>query len=308
MRGEIFSHPFYIYFKRGFMKALVLSGGGIGGSYQAGALKYLIEEKNLSFDIICGSSVGAINGSFLAQYKKEDEKQAISDLIDFWLKLKQKNVYKNWFPFGRFQIWKQGLYNTKPLEDLIGKVINKDKLKASGRRLSIGTVSVSTGEYKTYNEYSKSILRAIVASSSFPLFFPPYKVEDDYEFDAGIREYIPLKQAIDLGATEIYIISTDTNKLNYNNPEKLNILEITKRFILTMSDEVITNDLKVLNDINIKVARGYVCNKRVIKCHLLKPDKQLTDDTLKFDKLTIMKLIKQGYVEAFTKFEYEINV
>jgi NTE family protein len=51
------------------MKALILSGGGARGAYEAGAVRALLEHE--SFDIICGSSVGAINGTLVAQDEAE---------------------------------------------------------------------------------------------------------------------------------------------------------------------------------------------------------------------------------------------
>lgn len=55
------------------MKALVLSGGGGKGSYQAGAIKYLLGERRENYDIITGTSVGALNGSFLSMYSTGKE-------------------------------------------------------------------------------------------------------------------------------------------------------------------------------------------------------------------------------------------
>ena len=48
------------------MKALVLSGGGAKGSYQLGVWKAL-RELNIKFDIITGTSVGALNGALIVQ-------------------------------------------------------------------------------------------------------------------------------------------------------------------------------------------------------------------------------------------------
>ena len=48
------------------MKALVLSGGGAKGSYQIGVWKAL-RELNIHFDIITGTSSGALNGALMTQ-------------------------------------------------------------------------------------------------------------------------------------------------------------------------------------------------------------------------------------------------
>ena len=49
------------------MRALVLSGGGAKGAYEAGVVVTLIDEFKENFDIICGTSIGAINASLVAQ-------------------------------------------------------------------------------------------------------------------------------------------------------------------------------------------------------------------------------------------------
>jgi len=50
------------------VKALVLSGGGALGAFEAGAIQTL-RDSGTEFDVICGSSIGAINASFVAQDK-----------------------------------------------------------------------------------------------------------------------------------------------------------------------------------------------------------------------------------------------
>jgi len=46
--------------------ALVLSGGGARGAYEAGVVSQLYDQGE-EFDIICGTSIGAINGALIAQ-------------------------------------------------------------------------------------------------------------------------------------------------------------------------------------------------------------------------------------------------
>ena len=48
------------------MKAIVLSGGGSKGSYQIGAWKALRKLK-INYDIVTGTSVGALNGALMVQ-------------------------------------------------------------------------------------------------------------------------------------------------------------------------------------------------------------------------------------------------
>jgi len=67
------------------MRALVLSGGGAAGAYQAGAVTALV--RRVSYDIICGTSIGAINGAVVAQNK-------IDDLAHIWHTIASKRVIR----------------------------------------------------------------------------------------------------------------------------------------------------------------------------------------------------------------------
>jgi NTE family protein len=69
--------------------ALVLAGGGARGAYEAGVMKYILEElPKLSetqtfFNIFSGTSIGALNSCFLAAHADHPAKAA-KELIDYW--------------------------------------------------------------------------------------------------------------------------------------------------------------------------------------------------------------------------------
>lgn len=75
-------------------RALVLQGGGSLGAYEAGvynALYYWInKETNTSgqsnniFDIIAGTSIGAINAAFLVSYVTKKRKEENKNIKESW--------------------------------------------------------------------------------------------------------------------------------------------------------------------------------------------------------------------------------
>lgn len=78
--------------------ALVLSGGGARGAYEAGIIHYIRTQLPKSkairpFDILCGSSVGAINASFLAATSHNLEYQG-KNVYHLWTQLNQDDIYK----------------------------------------------------------------------------------------------------------------------------------------------------------------------------------------------------------------------
>jgi NTE family protein len=74
--------------------ALVLSGGGARGAYQAGVIRCLARLlPELSFSIITGVSAGAINTTFLASHPGTLE-EAAADLCGLWGALRVEDIFR----------------------------------------------------------------------------------------------------------------------------------------------------------------------------------------------------------------------
>jgi len=77
---------------------LVLSGGGARGAYEAGVLSYLLDNvpartgKPVRFDIITGSSVGAIHACYLAA--TQGEPGAAARLLNIWESLSFESIFE----------------------------------------------------------------------------------------------------------------------------------------------------------------------------------------------------------------------
>src|SRR5690349_24559611 len=61
---------------------LILQGGGSLGAYECGVYKAL-HKHGIKFDIVAGTSIGAVNATIIAGSKNDPGK----DLEDFWLDL-----------------------------------------------------------------------------------------------------------------------------------------------------------------------------------------------------------------------------
>ena len=72
---------------------LVLAGGGARGGYEIGALKAL-EELGFKYDVITGTSVGAIN-AFMLLSNKKDVLFEMWDTIDYEAVVDHKYTWKN---------------------------------------------------------------------------------------------------------------------------------------------------------------------------------------------------------------------
>src|ERR671913_113024 len=100
------------------MRALVLQGGGAIGAFQAGAFKALYEKITREdrengndgrplFDIIAGTSIGAINAAVLVSHVVENQtyEGSAEKLIEFWNYLSKESMsdtnpfFKPWWDY-----------------------------------------------------------------------------------------------------------------------------------------------------------------------------------------------------------------
>jgi len=80
-------------------RAIVLSGGGARGAYEAGVLQYILDDlpgrigKQPHFDIICGTSVGAIHACFVAATADQTHGRG-PRLVKIWEDLRVDEVFR----------------------------------------------------------------------------------------------------------------------------------------------------------------------------------------------------------------------
>jgi NTE family protein len=228
--------------------ALVLSGGGARGAYEAGIIRYLREELpvHARFDILCGTSVGAMTACFLAATMDAPKTQG-NALCAMWTELSLEKVYKVYgedlWTLTR-KLWRaatnepkkpenSSLYDILNPEPLVDMVKNRAPWENISRNLSEGmfsAISVSATHILSgrsvvfvqrkegglpawsrdpYTEARAAILgpEHALASAAIPLMFRSVKIGDDYFCDGSLRQNTPLSPALRLGAEKVLIIS-----------------------------------------------------------------------------------------------------
>src|SRR4030095_5654400 len=148
--------------------AIVLSGGGAKGAFQVGVLQALIGRKKVSFETAVGTSTGAIQAAAVVQ-------DDIPSLVKFWTDLKgPDDIYRS---RGSIVVnivtGAPSLYTTKPLQDLLKAAINEQKIRASGKKLRIRIVNITTGKAVTVAENANNLADWVYASCAMPFVFPP---------------------------------------------------------------------------------------------------------------------------------------
>jgi len=291
------------------MKALVLSAGGCKSAFTAGVLKYLLCDIGNKYDIICGTSSGAIIAAFLGMYKQDDEKNAGLNLEKWWLKIDNSSIYKHWKFFGPLSIlWKPCYFDSTPLQNLLYKTLNLNTIRNSGKIISVGALSLNSSKYHTFDQTHPKFIEATLASCSYPGMFLPIKfnsglnnnIEENWT-DGGVKNYSPCQTAIDLGATSIDIIHTSPENRNYLEIGTLNILSTLRISFDASIDKIMSNDLSKLEMYN-ELASAGISSKKYIPFQIIRPKYNLIADSLDFRPEKIQEMMKKGYEEAKSKY------
>ena len=280
------------------MKALVHSGGAAKGAWACGVIQYLLGDLGISYDIYTGTSVGAINTGFLAMFKAGEEKEAAQLLKDWWLKLDNSKIYKSWPYWGRIAAaWRKSFYDSSPLHELIRENVSLDRIRASGKKITIGALNLHTGKYTLFDQESDDFITAILASSAFPATLTPVKINNDLFIDGGMKTISPIKAAIEMGATEIDVITTSPDVRDKRFIEDPNIIDIVRRAFDVATDKILSNDIELAVMYN-RLAEAGLTDKKPIKLRILKPHYNLLDNVLDFDPKQIAEMIEKGYQDA----------
>lgn len=286
------------------MKGLILSSGGVKGSYLVGCLQHLLGDLKTQYDVYCGISVGGINSSFLCQYERGEEYKSIRDLTYIWENLDSKNIYSSWKPFGQLSaLFKPSFYSSVPLFNLISKNIDEEKLKNSSRIAYVGCTSITTGEYKIFNSKEPNFVKAIVAGASFPIMLNPIEIDGQQWVDGAIQTITPISQGIAAGCDELDIIMTSPETRDKKTIENPSIFDALRRTLNLATDQIMNHDVNNLIMYNKLVRAGLEPEKKVIKVNIIRPTYELTSNQMIFKKDEMKRMQIQGYEDAIKNYK-----
>ncbi len=189
--------------------ALVLSGGGASGIVQVPFLEELIR-RDIHPDLIVGSSVGAVNGAFLAFHPN-----SIEGLADLWIELRNTRLWhRNILRITRNLLTKgTSVYSNRFLRELFKPHVTIDEIAAAEIPLYLVTTSLSNGRKRILSR--GQLLSGVMASIALPGLFPPVRFDGDWCVDGGLSSGLDLETAILQGATHTIAIDLGVHPSPY---------------------------------------------------------------------------------------------
>ena len=231
---------------QGNRTALVLSGGGARGAYQAGVLHGLLEHGIVSpgpspFSLLVGTSAGSIHATAIAAYADSFDR-AVIEMNRVWSRLYARQVFRTDIVStvkigGRWLrdltlggllggVTSKSLLDTSPLPNVLSH-IPFERIESNIEAGHLRALAVPCTEYFSNEsviflqgqaglepwskrgarvQLAKIHLQHIMASSAIPMLFPTVRLEGSHFGDGCLRNTTPLGPAIRLGADKILAV------------------------------------------------------------------------------------------------------
>jgi len=245
------------------MRALVISGGGSKGAFAGGVAQYLIEEDKREYDIFCGTSTGSLLIPHISIGK-------IDKIRDIYTNVTQHDIYNispfnikknadgsvttsiNHFNMVRMFLKRKKTFGEhKNLRKTIDRTISPEdftEIRNSGKHVIVTVSNLSTRkvEYKYARDNSyEDFMDWMWASTSFVPFMSIIE-KNGYEYaDGGFGNYIPIEEAVNLGASEIDVIVLNPRHQNINKASSTNAFEVLLQSMQFMHHQLGKHDILI---------------------------------------------------------------
>lgn len=204
------------------MIGLALEGGGVRGSYQAGA--YMAFKKcGIKFDQVAGTSIGSFNAAMICAHK---EKQ----LMDFWYNIDTPKIFGLSQSFAKElnkrklstklfslsvneikKIFKNKGIELDELRRELNEILSEDEIRNS--KMDFGLVTVKRNKlkpkpiYKFKDEMEEGKINEYITASCFlPVFKSEKLIDGNYYLDGGYYDVCPTEVLYERGCDKVYAV------------------------------------------------------------------------------------------------------
>jgi NTE family protein len=182
--------------------AFVLGGGGMLGAAEVGMLRALFEHQ-IRPDLIVGTSVGAINGAFVAA---DPTPSAVDRLREVWEQLAFEGIFAGsvFARVGTLLRTRTHLHPREPLRELLAAHLPVQTF--AELRVPFQCVAANIERAAEHWFADGALIQAVLASCAVPGLLPPVELDGEHYLDGGLVHSIPVGRAVALGADTIYVL------------------------------------------------------------------------------------------------------
>lgn len=220
---------------------LALGGGVARGFFHIGAIRAL-EKSKIKIDLISGTSMGALIGGLyalnaninkveehileiLSRHQKEvllmkssfsaTNVEAKTDFLDNFFDLAKE------FYIWNLRIAKPSLVTLKPFIKIFKSLFGDCSFSDCKIPFLVAAVDILKGEVVAIKD--GLLYRGVLASSSYPGFFPPLRTEDRLLIDGGVLMPVPVRI---LKEKSDFVIAINLERSDYKFPHVRNAMDL----------------------------------------------------------------------------------
>jgi NTE family protein len=181
--------------------ALVLSGGGAKGAYEAGVAAAFLR-RGLPIRLAAGSSAGALNAAMVADGRPDRLEARWRGLSRDQVYTLRASVFFAGLLPGWLTLWALdsagSLFDPRPLRELISSSLDLDRIRASPVHLLVVTSDLARRERRVFDNQTVTV-EALMAAAAVPGAFPPVEIDGALLADGGLIGRAPVLEALEAG-------------------------------------------------------------------------------------------------------------
>jgi NTE family protein len=292
------------------MKALVISGGGSKGAFAGGVAEYLQGELGHEYDLYIGTSTGSLLISHLALNKIAEIKEVYTNVNQSSIfnrrpfLVKQDKFGQDQISINHFKVLRNFFRGSKTfgesknLRKLIANTLSKEEfliLKNGAKDVvvTVSNLSLNETEYKSIKDFDYEDFVDWIWISCNYIPFMSLVTKNGCEYaDGGFGSMVPIKEAIERGATEVDVIILETEVTYYSNLPSKNVFSLLSNLHGFMMDRIEKQ--------NITIGK-YVAGHQDAIINLYYTPTVLTTNSLVFKKKKMKQWWESGYQFAASK-------
>ena len=289
-------------------RALVISGGGSKGAFAGGVAEFLINDLERDYDILVGSSTGALLIPQLAIGNIAPVKNSYTSITmeDIYsinpFKVTERKDGSIKTSINHFNVLKMFLSGKKTfgesekLKDVIKQTFQEEDyelVKDSGKQVivTVSNLTTDTLEYKYLADYNyEDFVNWLWASTCWVPFMSMAEINGHEYVDGGFGNFIPVEEAVVNGAKDIdVIVLRPRNHIKHHNSTK-NAFEVIGQSMWFMLDQIVKTD--------ILIGQYQSIFDNDVKVNFIFTPYELTNYSYYFDPEAMQKWWQLGYDHA----------
>ena len=182
--------------------AFVLGGGGLLGAAEAGMAHALLEA-GVRPDLVCGTSIGAINGAALAA---DPTPEGARQLLTLWDALADEGMLDGSVIRRVAEVVRHrtSLHGNGALRRMLRERLPAQTFEELAVPFECVAASIEQARECWFS--TGDLIEPVLASCALPGVFPPVRIGDEHFFDGGLVNSIPLDRAVAHGADTIWVL------------------------------------------------------------------------------------------------------